>query len=136
MKKFIAFGLLLVLLILSAAQFNQVLNPGDSLLVTGVGDGTLQVSQNGNEAVLSFVAFTATPTRTPTNTPSPTPIPTAIPAPTVTPISGNNGIWLSQSEIVALPMSGSAWDRLKAKAVGSWGIANKKDLNINHDVLT
>jgi len=37
---------------------------------------------------------------------------------------------------MALPMSGTAWDNVKAKANSSWGSANLQDLNSTHDVLT
>jgi hypothetical protein len=46
------------------------------------------------------------------------------------------GIVMSQTEIQALPMSGTAWNNLKTKALGSWGSANLKDLNSQHDVYT
>jgi len=96
-------------------QYNQNLNPGDSIIVAGIGSGTLNVAQTGNSATLSFVA-----------TPDPTPQP-----------SGSiSGIWLSAAEIANLPMTGAAWDNVKSKALGSWGTANLKDLNSNHDVYT
>ena len=119
---------LLFPLLLLAADYNQVLNPGDSITVTGNGDGILQVVQNGNSATLNFVANATT---TPTNTAIPT---TVIPTPTPTGVQ--QGIWLSQNEIMALPMSGSGWDNVKAKAFATWGTANLKDINSQHDVYT
>ena len=75
-------------------------------------------------------APTAVPTATPTpaSTPlvlAPTPIPT--PVPTSAPGSGGgsapppnvavqSGIWLSQAELMALPTSGGAWDRLVSRS--------------------
>lgn len=101
-----------------AMVHNISLNPGDSAVVSGVGNGTLQVVQNGNSATLNFVANPTEPT--------PTPVP-----------SGTmNGIWLSRAEIQALPMSGTAWDNVRTKALGSWGSPNLKDLNSTHDVYT
>lgn len=98
-----------------AMQYNQSLNPGDSVVVSGLGEGTLNVVQSGNSATLSFVAA---------------------PAPTPQPSGSIQGIWMSQAEIMQLPMSGTAWDNLKSKANGSWGTANLKDLNSTHDVYT
>lgn len=98
-----------------AMQYNQSLNPGDSIVVSGVGDGTLTVVQNGNSATLSFAAN---------------------PTPTPTPSGTADGIWMSRAEVQALPMTGTAWDNVKSKALGSWGSANLKDLNSTHDVLT
>ena len=96
-------------------QYNQSLNPGDSVVVSGVGSGTLVVNQNGNSATLEFRA----------DTPTPTPSGTA-----------TNGIWISRAELAQLPMTGTAWDNLRSKALGSWGTANLKDLNSQHDVYT
>jgi len=96
-------------------QYTQNLNAGDTITVAGIGSGTLNVNQSGNTAILSFIAA---------------------PEPTPQPSGSTSGIWISQAEIANLPMSGRAWDNLKAKAVGSWGTANLKDLNSNHDVLT
>src|SRR5688572_19544231 len=96
-------------------QYNQNLNPGDSIIVAGLGEGTLQVSQSGNNATIAF---------------------NALPDPTPQPSGSISGIWLSAAEIAALPMTGNAWDNIKGKALGSWGTANLKDLNSNHDVLT
>lgn len=105
----------LLLIGVLAMQYNQPLNPGDSIVVSGVGQGTLQIVQDGNSATLSFI-----------EPQQPTPQP-----------SGSvNGIWLSAAEIQQLPMSGTAWDNLKSKANGSWGSANLKDLNSNHDTYT
>ena len=62
----------------------------------------------------------ATPTATRTTAP-PTPTKTATPAPTATPAAttvpptpsaAQQGIWISQAEIDALPMSGPGWDEL------------------------
>lgn len=117
MKRRIVALFMLPLLLWSvlAMQYNQSLNPGDSIVVSGLGQGTLNVVQNGNSATLSFVA-----------PPEPTPQP-----------SGSiQGIWMSQAEIMQLPMNGTAWDNLKSKANGSWGTPNLQDISGNHDVYT
>ena len=94
---------------------NVTLNPGDTVTVSTLGDGTLQYSNQSNSGVLiTFVGTTPTPT----------------------PSGTTSGLWLSQAEIMALPTSGAAWDNVKAKALGTWGTANLKDLNSQHDVYT
>jgi hypothetical protein len=47
-----------------------------------------------------------------------------------------DGIWISEAEIMALPMSGPAWDKLAADATGPWGTPNISDSGSEHDVLT
>ena len=44
------------------------------------------------------------------------------------------GMWLTQSEIDALPTSGAAWDQLLAAADGSLGVADISDQTSDHDV--
>jgi hypothetical protein len=72
--------------------------------------------------------------------PSPTAAPTAIPAPTApprTPSPGTStGIWISAAELAKLPMSGSAWERLKSAADGDLGTPNIADQNSQHDTNT
>ena len=48
----------------------------------------------------------------------------------------SKGIWISSSEIAALPTSGPAWDSLKAAADGSLGAASVADQDSVHDVRT
>lgn len=89
------------------------------------------------------VAPTVTPTSVPPTlaaTQAPTRVPptaTATTQPTVSaPPSTGSGMWITSSEIMALPTSGAAWDRVKTAAYGSWGTAdltnqdNKHDLNV------
>jgi hypothetical protein len=52
-----------------------------------------------------------------------------------TPRSGK-GIWLSRSEVAALPMSGPAWESVQKAASGDLGSANVADQDSNHDVHT
>ncbi|MFQ5556958.1 MAG: hypothetical protein ACE5GB_05555, partial [Acidimicrobiales bacterium] len=47
-----------------------------------------------------------------------------------------NGLWLSPSEILALPTSGAAWNQLRSAADGSLGSANISNNESDHDVLT
>ena len=46
------------------------------------------------------------------------------------------GMITSPAELSALPMSGPAWDRMKAAADGSLGAPDIADFNSTHDVLT
>jgi hypothetical protein len=46
------------------------------------------------------------------------------------------GIWVSREELAGLPMSGPAWQQLKAAADGDLGKAEIADQNSNHDVRT
>jgi len=85
---------------------------------------------------------TATPTTRPTSTPTnkPTATPTMSnssgPTPTLPPIMPGKGIWISKEEIMSIPASGAAWDRLKNAANSSWGSAKLGDNNSDHDVKT
>jgi hypothetical protein len=88
--------------------------------------------------------------------PQPTTLPTATAAPTAqiasptpqqsipsaTPGAGQPtagvtaGVWLSQAEIMRLPTSGAAWDKMKNAANSNWGSACLYDNNCMHDVNT
>jgi hypothetical protein len=51
-------------------------------------------------------------------------------------VPARHGLWNSPAELLALPMSGSAWNSLAAAAAGDWGTANLRNLTRNHDVYT
>jgi hypothetical protein len=53
-----------------------------------------------------------------------------------TPPEAEEGIWISRAEVRRLPMSGPAWERLKAVADGPLEEANIADQDSNHDVRT
>lgn len=57
----------------------------------------------------------------------PTPTPTAVITPTPTPTS--SALWISQSEIMNLPTTGEAWDRMNTAAYGVWETPDLKDQN-------
>lgn len=61
----------------------------------------------------------------------PTPTP-----PTARPPAATAGLWTSRTELLALPTSGAAWDRLVATARGSWGTPSLSDNNAQHDTAT
>jgi hypothetical protein len=48
----------------------------------------------------------------------------------------HTGIWVSPKELAGLPMSGAAWQQLKAAADDDIGKAEIADQNTNHDVRT
>ncbi len=76
---------------------------------------------------------TNTPVKT--NTPVNTPTKTFTPQPTTTQVPGN-GMWISTEEIMSLPMSGSAWNSVRAMAYGSWGTADLKNQDNRHAINT
>ncbi len=92
-----------------------------------------------------------TPTRTPTPTstpvpPTPTRTPTPAPPtvtpgpPTQTPLPTNTptdpaGLWISRSEILALPTLGTAWSNVLARADEAAGTATVCDQDSNNGVL-
>lgn len=87
-------------------------------------DFTIWLTTYGDTGVQS-----ATPTRVSTPTISG-------PSPTLPPIGQVKGIWISQEEIMRLPMSGSAWTSVLNAANSSWGSACLYDNNCTHDVYT
>jgi hypothetical protein len=86
----------------------------DYLFLTRLWNSTSSIF-NLNRLMVSF-GFTTTnptPTLTPTITPSRTPTPgTTSPTNTPAPPPPTSGIWISSSEIAALPSSGTAWNNL------------------------
>lgn len=97
-------------------QYTQVLNDGDTIIISRATqdiNGAFSVTQNTNSVAVQYNVRATVPSGT-----------------VVT------GIWITPTELQALPMNGSAWDNIKVKALGSWGTANLKDLNSTHDVLT
>lgn len=77
----------------------------------------------------------------PTTGPVPTtgPAPTAVPAPTAAPAQPptvGSGILMSGADLAKLPMTGSAWSRLKSAADGSLGTPNISDQESQHDTKT
>jgi hypothetical protein len=55
--------------------------------------------------------------------------------PTIAVAPATSGIWISRTEIMSLPMTGSAWQNVKKQADSNWGSPNLSDLNSKHDVL-
>ena len=43
-------------------------------------------------------------------------------------------MWISAQEIMRLPMSGAAWDKLRTTAYGTWGTPDLKNQDNKHDV--
>jgi hypothetical protein len=52
------------------------------------------------------------------------------------PIRAGRGIWVSPEDLAGLPLSGRAWEQLKAAADGDLGRPEIADQNSNHDVST
>jgi hypothetical protein len=45
-------------------------------------------------------------------------------------------MWISQSEVMQLPTSGSAWENVRDTAYGSWGRPNLLNQDSNHAINT
>lgn len=124
-----------------ATSSTVALQPGDSVVVSCAGPFTVVPAAGvltiGCTAQGVGPTTTATVRPTTTTTPPPGATPTATALPTVAPPSGPTvGIWLSQAEVKALPMTGAGWNAVKAAADGAWGAPNLSDLNAKHDVYT
>jgi hypothetical protein len=48
--------------------------------------------------------------------------------------SAGIGMWISVDELMSLPTSGAAWDKMRTAAVGSWGIPDLKNPDNKHNV--
>ena len=77
--------------------------------------------------------FTATPTQEPTSTSSLAQSPTSTPFPL---LLTEGEMWISRSELLSLPASGSAWDNMRSIAYGNWGTADFKDQGNKHAINT
>lgn len=154
-------GVVLVLFGSTPANFT-VINEHE-LTVTvpsGATNGKISVvtlATSDNEFTISgTVTPTVTPTSTSTSTPTPTevieptdtPVPgTATPTPviptatatntgqpTATPGPASSGIWISQSELDELPMSGSGWSEVLSAANSTSGSPSLNDQDSNNNV--
>ncbi len=50
------------------------------------------------------------------------------------PAVATDGIWISQSELAALPTSGTAWNNLRSSAYGNWGSVDLVNQDNKHDI--
>ena len=50
--------------------------------------------------------------------------------------STSGGMWISSAELMSLPTSGIAWDKIRTAAYGSWGTADLKNQENKHDIYT
>lgn len=65
--------------------------------------------------------------------------PTATPttsSPTSSTTQSTGGMWISSTELMSLPTSGTAWDKIRTTAYGSWGTANLQDQNNKQAINT
>jgi len=93
---------------------------------------------------LGVCQFTKLPTRTrqrfevaSTATEEPTPTPNSARglSPTLTyPLQNEGALWISTSELMRLPTSGAAWDKMSSAAYGDWGTPNLRDQGNKHDI--
>jgi hypothetical protein len=113
-------------------------SPGKVVItVTSRSRRTIQVARDGRRAPrLEIAAPSALPERGTAR-----PAPAAPPAPVRTPAApaqgrGDGNVWVDPAELAARPMSGPAWDAVKAAADGPLGPANIADQDSDHDVRT
>jgi hypothetical protein len=93
---------------------------------------------------LGVCQFTKLPTKprkrfdvisTPTQEPTPTSNFAWSLSPTLThPLQNEGAIWISTSELMRLPTSGDAWDKMSSAAYGNWGTPNLRDKDNKHDI--
>lgn len=104
------------------------------------GDSSLDLSdfQNfltGYREALSLSptpTISLTPILSTTSTPTPTLSITITSSVTTTPGVAKKGIWISQEELLKLPMSGATWDEMKKVADSDIGQANMSEQNSPH----
>ena len=134
--------LVVALAVPTLAQTTSVaLHAGDSVTVTC--DGTkLAWDRTSDKAgkltcrgTVSSTTTTAPPTTTTTVPPTTTTTTAPPPSPTPPPSTSTSGLWISRSELMALPTSGSAWNAVVSAANGSWGSADLADNNSDHDMM-
>jgi hypothetical protein len=86
---------------------------------------TPQAGSSSTSVATPTLAATASPSASAAASAAPTPVaaasatPPPAPAAPVLPPSATRGIWLSAGELLALPTSGGAWDRLVSRASGA-----------------
>lgn len=59
---------------------------------------------------------------------------TSTPQTTTSGAVSSGSMWISPSELMSLPTSGAAWDKLRSTAYGSWGTADLKNQDNKHDI--
>lgn len=96
---------------------------------TAAGTATLFAGPTATRTATPTLGPTAT--RTPTSTGGPSPTPTAA---TTAPAT-RSGIWISRSEILALPTSGAAWNDLLSNANADAGAPTVCNQDSNNNVL-
>jgi hypothetical protein len=64
------------------------------------------------------------------------PAPTPQPGPQPLPPTSTGAVWLTQTDVRALPMSGAGWNAVKSAADGSFGSADIANQDSDHDVDT
>jgi hypothetical protein len=82
------------------------------------------------------VSPTVSPTASPTASPTTQPVATNSLDMTTLAITTNGGMWIPPSQLMSLPTSGAAWDRIKTAAYGSWGTADLKNQDNKHALNT
>jgi hypothetical protein len=98
---------------------------------------TIQLPREGRRGPTLKISATSAPAERGTARPDanirPAPVrPPDVPAPP----RGQTTVWIDAGDVAARPMSGPAWDAVKAAADGPLGAANLADQDSDHDVRT
>src|ERR671923_400284 len=73
----------------------------------------------------------STPTGLPSSVPRLAQSPTPTPLP---PLPSDGGMWITTAEIMTLPTSGTAWDKMRTAAYGSWPAPDLKNQDNRQDI--
>lgn len=112
--EFIVIGVVTVLLTSAAVSPNARLSEGEASASAQNATVINDASASGG----AYIAFGQVPP------PNPSPEP---------PTSSAAGVWITQEQIMQLPMSGTAWNNLVSVASGSLGTVDLSDNNSDHD---
>ena len=119
---------------LPVAQPTSTLPPATSQTTASPAPTIAQPTNTGSVPTPTIRPPTATPVSVQPTLAATQP-PTATAQPTFSaPQSSGSGMWISSGELMALPTSGAAWDRVRNAAYGSWGAANLANQDNKHDL--
>jgi hypothetical protein len=120
-----------------------ILQPTFTSLPPTIASTSVPDQPSPTEAILQATFTSVPPTATSTSIPS-TSTSTSVPiqpSPTAnvqsalsSNLSTGSGMWISSSELMSLPTSGTAWDKMRTAAYGSWGTPDLKNKDNKHDI--
>jgi hypothetical protein len=98
--------------------------------------GKPQVATHDKVAETPTAITSSNSSSTASSTSPPAQHPTATPLRPLPLLPTEGAMWISQTELLNLPTSGDAWDRMSLTAYGDWGRANLKDRGNKHAIDT